>query len=595
MANYLRTNINLKNILFWCRYVIYSLAILILVDYSFFFYKTRMTAFDPAQEEHYNEKLDKLSFMLGWMDSDKKSSFVHFKQEKPPKVIRIGCFGDSFTFGDEVNDIYDYPGLLQSLFRKNGHYDIEVINFGIGGYGFHQAFILWQYVGREYGLDFVLLGPECFQPERDSTFNMSFYEPAPLFHSRYILKDNDVKLLDPIGGTVAERILNYWKFLPHFRYLRYDSAPPGFLTAPIACLAPNKQLRSNPFYYQKNIKREMDIIHRILLSKMSDNAPQVILGNYDENIVNLGESVGKNNLFSTLLYRPQHFPYIAFGGHNGPCGNALLAQQMFNYLTNKKGSVLNIIETEDLNEKVIRKIRLKKVNLSDYKDITVEINNVKVGRFYDSDSNGNENCSGPSCELLKNSFAHTASLIAWKKYRNNASILETVFSPLEFEINEETPVAIKVTNKSGTIDYPIGKLKLLNPELNIGEINLGRIIHFDSYNKTLEIKQTDFLLRNPCSIKTGDTVSIFVNDVPILSARVKNPDEELKFTMLNKRYAVISANGKEIVDVEKLKPAGIVNLALYTKQDKIIKVPFARWRKTLKKMPFRRIASHLGN
>jgi len=40
----------------------------------------------------------------------KNSSFVHFKKEKPSRdIIRIGCFGDSHTYCDEVNEKNDFP------------------------------------------------------------------------------------------------------------------------------------------------------------------------------------------------------------------------------------------------------------------------------------------------------------------------------------------------------------------------------------------------------------------------------------------------------------------------------------------------------
>jgi hypothetical protein len=84
-----------------------------------------------------------------------------------------------------------------------------------------------------------------------------------------------------------------------------------------------------------------------------------------------------------------------------------------------------------------------------------------------------------------------------------------------------------------------------------------------------------------------------------LSARVKKQNEELKFTFPNKRYVTIRADGREIVDIEKLEPTGIVNLALYTKQNEIIRIPFARWLKTYKKVPlgkprFHSIANYEG-
>ena len=52
---------------------------------------------------------------LGWLFTDKQSSFVRFPIEKPVGVIRVGAIGDSFTYGDEVGKKSDYPSQLHSV------------------------------------------------------------------------------------------------------------------------------------------------------------------------------------------------------------------------------------------------------------------------------------------------------------------------------------------------------------------------------------------------------------------------------------------------------------------------------------------------
>src|ERR1700690_2818068 len=47
-----------------------------------------------------------------------------------PGVFRIGAIGDSFTWGEEVVAGYDYPSLLQRLFRDEGFANVEVLNLG---------------------------------------------------------------------------------------------------------------------------------------------------------------------------------------------------------------------------------------------------------------------------------------------------------------------------------------------------------------------------------------------------------------------------------------------------------------------------------
>lgn len=53
------------------------------------------------------------------------------------KPIRIVTLGDSFTYGDEVNDSSTYPAQLQTLLHNS-----KVYNLGVSGYGIDQ--MLWR-------------------------------------------------------------------------------------------------------------------------------------------------------------------------------------------------------------------------------------------------------------------------------------------------------------------------------------------------------------------------------------------------------------------------------------------------------------------
>src|SRR6185503_13668523 len=123
---------------------------------------------------------------VGSLRGDRRSSFPSFALDKPAGNVRVCAFGDSFTYGDEVADGHDFPALLQDVFDEQGRKNVEVLNFGNSWYGFHQAYVLWDRVGRRFGCDFVLLGPDCFQSERDTTFNHSNLAFPYYMHSRYV-------------------------------------------------------------------------------------------------------------------------------------------------------------------------------------------------------------------------------------------------------------------------------------------------------------------------------------------------------------------------------------------------------------------------
>jgi len=247
------------------------------------------------------KELDSLTMSrLGFFKSEKKSSFVNFEPSKPKGIIRVGCFGDSFTYGDEASDVNDYPSLLQKIFIQNGYDNFQVINFGCSWYGFGQAFIMWKYIGSKYGLDYILLGPACFQFVRDCTFNHTENFEIYYMHARYILEGNGLKLIDVAGSTLEQRMKNYYKFIPRLRYLRFDAEPPVFLR----CLIPKGRVLRNPFYYYKgSLKEESTNIYSLLLSEMADSGARVVLNHYEENIINIGNKLAENKenfLFSPL-------------------------------------------------------------------------------------------------------------------------------------------------------------------------------------------------------------------------------------------------------------------------------------------------------
>lgn len=82
---------------------------------------------------------------------------------KPRQIFRIGLFGDSFTFGEGVQNHESYPKILEALLngsrssqsQANG---IEVINFGIGKTGTSHQLAFYQKEGMKYQLDLVIVG-----------------------------------------------------------------------------------------------------------------------------------------------------------------------------------------------------------------------------------------------------------------------------------------------------------------------------------------------------------------------------------------------------------------------------------------------------
>lgn len=70
-----------------------------------------------------------------------------------PGKRRVVTFGDSFTFGDEISPEDSFQLQLEGLDPK-----LEVLNFGVSGYGTDQAWLRYQRVGRGLGAEVVCIG-----------------------------------------------------------------------------------------------------------------------------------------------------------------------------------------------------------------------------------------------------------------------------------------------------------------------------------------------------------------------------------------------------------------------------------------------------
>jgi hypothetical protein len=121
-------------------------------------------------------------------------------------VVRIATFGDSFTHGEEVKNEDTWQEQLIKLCPQ-----LEVINFGVGGFGLDQSFLRYKNEGILYHPQIVLMG---FMPEninRSVNVFRPFYTAGiPLTKPRFILKNDDLILLpNPLKDLPAcKELLN---------------------------------------------------------------------------------------------------------------------------------------------------------------------------------------------------------------------------------------------------------------------------------------------------------------------------------------------------------------------------------------------------
>ncbi|MFH0984223.1 MAG: SGNH/GDSL hydrolase family protein [Candidatus Omnitrophota bacterium] len=116
----------------------------------------------------------------------------------PPGRIRIAAFGDSFTHCDDVSNPETWESQLELIDQR-----LEVLNFGVGGYGLDQAFLRYKKKGAGFHPRIVLIGFMSENINRMVTTFKPFYfkkTSIPLAKPRFVLQADQLTLLrNPIS------------------------------------------------------------------------------------------------------------------------------------------------------------------------------------------------------------------------------------------------------------------------------------------------------------------------------------------------------------------------------------------------------------
>ncbi len=135
-----------------------------------------------------------------------------FAAVPPDGVVRIAAFGDSFTHGDGVPNHQTWTARLDALTPG-----IEVLNFGVSGYGPGQSLLRYREEGRRFDSHIVLIG---FMPEnvkRAVNVFRPFYGQQtkfPLSKPRFTIAAGKLELLP-----------NPMESLPEYRSLLAANGP----------------------------------------------------------------------------------------------------------------------------------------------------------------------------------------------------------------------------------------------------------------------------------------------------------------------------------------------------------------------------------
>jgi hypothetical protein len=117
-------------------------------------------------------------------------------------ITRVAAFGDSFVYANEVADDDAWSALLE---ERNPQ--IEVLNYGVGGYGVDQAYLRYRMEGQALEPHTVLMGFVADDLRRVVNVYRRFISTSelPLFKPRYLLaSDGDLTLLPTPVQSRAE-------------------------------------------------------------------------------------------------------------------------------------------------------------------------------------------------------------------------------------------------------------------------------------------------------------------------------------------------------------------------------------------------------
>jgi hypothetical protein len=124
---------------------------------------------------------------------------VTYGKQPSADTLRIALFGDSFTNGAEVTNDETWGVFTEAALRDAGR-AVEVLNFGVNGYGIDQAYLRWRYRGAEYKPDVVVFGLQLENAKRNTNLIRPMYtrttENLPFAKPRFVLESGELRLIN---------------------------------------------------------------------------------------------------------------------------------------------------------------------------------------------------------------------------------------------------------------------------------------------------------------------------------------------------------------------------------------------------------------
>ena len=320
-----------------------GMVLILFIIYLFVFnsYKKALVGFDNTKKFAIDTtKIGLLTradiVQLGWIQHPQSlppSSYFNFRPAKPEGIYRIGIFGCSYVNGIGTLGGNDFPTRLQEKYREAGLKEVEVLNFGVSGYGMNRSFYLWNKLAKHYDLDLTIFNVHSFHFKRDQTFCFNQKQYSPI-HGRYILTDGKLQYIAALGNNRLEAANQYFTPIPARQYWMYEAKTPPPIKA---LMSRNRELKKNPFYYHPDPAWEGKMLYAAIFDSIARASSRLIVTLGDTQVAGVREYLTDPNI--TLLPLAAHdlkrkYPtiYEAYDKHPNTLGYQLIAEELFDHL-----------------------------------------------------------------------------------------------------------------------------------------------------------------------------------------------------------------------------------------------------------------------
>lgn len=295
---------------------------------------------------------------MGPFNSDGLRSDRDYSIKIPKKTLRITTFGDSFTYGAEVENSETFQSQMEAMDKG-----LEVLNFGVTGYGLDQAYLRFKNKGKKYETDFVFIGFMTENINRNRNRFRPFYFTGtglPFSKPKFNLKDQSLVLV-PSYFKSPEQYQKLLEDKPNtIRLLGRDDFyfSVGPISNPLTDWSPSLRLfkaTKRQLMLKNNMPYNKNSIALKVTKKLFDNfysevqnlnqIPIIVIFPNEVDLDRCKASQNKNH--SPLLEYFQSKDYLytdltdllckyntkdMISGHYTPLGNKVVSEFMFKYI-----------------------------------------------------------------------------------------------------------------------------------------------------------------------------------------------------------------------------------------------------------------------